>query len=92
MTAAVLEGLTVDQSLVDSYLDRVNRFVSNVERFEQQLKEMTANVVNRFTPEHKTEPVLQEPATAKSEPAVVTADDIDIDALLSGVDIGGMSL
>lgn len=87
MSAAVLDGLTVDQTLVDNYLARVDRFVNNVKQFEEQLKEMTNTVVERFTPEQKTEPVLQE-----SEPDVVTPDDIDIDALLSGVDIGGMTL
>lgn len=92
---AMAAALAVDQSLVDNYLARVDRFVSNVGRFEEQLKEMTGAVKERFAPESAQmagQPVSYEPAATKPEQAVVTADDIDIDALLSGVDLGGMSL
>ncbi len=84
--------LTVDQSLVDAYLARVDRFVSNVERFEQQLKDMTSTVKERLIPEQKAQTVYQETVAPKPEHDVVTADDIDIDALLSGVDLGGITL
>lgn len=86
--------LTVDQSLVDIYLARVDRFVKNVRQFEQQLKDATDAVKEHFVPDQKAQPDIQhrEPVAAKSEPAVVTAADIDIDALLNGVDIGGMTI
>lgn len=79
-------GLFVDQSLVDEYLARVNRFVNNVNTFENTLN----GLLNRSKPivsEMET-PVYQEAAT---EPAqnIVTADDINIDDLLKGIDLGG---
>lgn len=88
-------ALTVDQSLVDAYLARVDRFYDNVNRFEETLKEMTSSLKDRFMPTapEKEAPVYQEVATAQPEQAVVTADDIDLDALLKGIDLGdGMSL
>ncbi len=91
-------ALTVDQSLVDNYLARVDRFWNNVDQFANTLKEMTSNLKDRFAPTMlvQEEPVYQEVSTAQSEvaeQAVVTADDIDLDALLAGVDLGaGMSM
>lgn len=95
--------LTVDPELVNSYLARVNRFVENVNRFEQQLKGMTNAIKERVMPEPTVTSDIQhdiyhdidhrqEPAAAKPEQPVITADDIDIDALLNGVDIGGMTM
>lgn len=79
-------GLFVDQSLVDSYLARVDRFVNNVKNFEDTLN----GLLGRSEPtvsEMKT-PVYQEVATAPAQ-SVVTADDINIDDLLKGIDLGG---
>ena len=89
MSTAVL---TVDQSLVDAYLARVDRFVRNVEQFEQQIKDMTSAVKERLVPEQKAQTVYRESTAPKPTQDVVTADDIDIDALLSGVDLGDMTL
>ena len=43
-------ALTVDQSLVDNYLARVDRFFNNVNRFEETLKEMTDGLKEKFMP------------------------------------------
>lgn len=97
MPAAIdMNQLVVDQSLVDNYLARVKRFADNVKRFEEQLDNALTIVKDRFMPEQKTQSAMdiehREPEATKPDSAVVTADDIDIDALLSGVDIGGMSI
>lgn len=83
-------GLMVDQSLVDSYLARVDRFVNNVRSFEETL----ANMMSRPEPvvPERTTPVYQETAAAEPARDVVTADDIDLDALLSGINLNGMKL
>lgn len=87
MPAAVL---TVDQSLVDGYLERANHFYDNVEKFASDLKDMLKRPES--VAESREQPVYQETAAVQPEQAVVTADDIDLDALLSGVDLGGVSL
>lgn len=100
-------ALTVDQSLVDKYLARVDRFWNNVDQFGQQLKEMANEFKDRFMPSVQetpmyqdtaqtiyqetaaVNPVYQEPAAAQPEKKVVTADEIDLDSLLAGIDLGG---
>lgn len=100
-------ALTVEQSLVDNYLERVDRFCRNVDQFGQQLKDMVAEFKDRFVPSAKenpmyqdtaqttyqeaaaAEPVYQEPVIAQPERNVVTADEIDLDSLLAGIDLGG---
>lgn len=88
-------ALVVDQSLVDKYLARVDRFWNNVDQFANTLKDMTSDLKDRFMPEApvKAEPVYQETVTAAvqqpEQAAVVTADDIDLDALLRDVNLGG---
>lgn len=86
--------LTVDQQLVDNYLARANRFSENVKRFEEQLKEITNAIKGRFVPDtdQTAMPAYQAAVATESEQAVVTADDIDIDALLNGVDLNEMSM
>lgn len=82
-------ALTVDQSLVDNYLARVNRFFDNVNRFEDTLREMTDGLKEKFTPAapEKDASTYQE-TTVMQQPATVTAADIDLDDLLRGVDLG----
>lgn len=88
--------LTVDQNLVDNYLARVDRFVDNISNFENTLKEAFAEVKDRFMPSQtaKTESVAQTPEPVYQtmpntvEPGLVTADDIDLEKLLAGVDLG----
>lgn len=82
--------LTVDQSLVDAYLERANRFYDNVEKFASDLKDMLKRPES--VTEVREQPVYQETVAAQPEQAVVTADDIDLDDLLRGVDLGGVSL
>lgn len=89
-------ALTVDQSLVDNYLARVDRFCDNVKKFEETLGELTSGLKEKFMPaESKTEaPVYdayEEASAVQSEPKTVTADDIDLDALLAGIDFGQAS-
>lgn len=88
---AALTVETVDQSLVDSYLERANRFAENVRQFEKTLKEMINKVKDHISPAiSDTEaPVYQETADAES---VVTAEDIDLNQLLRGIDLNGMEL
>ena len=91
---AALTVDTVDQSLVDSFLERVDRFVDNVDRFQKTLAEMKENLMDKFAPASPEveEPVHEEIAAAAPEQDVVTADDIDLDALLAGVDLGGVEM
>lgn len=80
--------MTVDQSLVDSFLERVNRFVDNVDRFEETIKE---ELQSRFSPT-VPEPMVSVPQAAAAtdpEQSVITPDDIDLNALLQGVDFDG---
>ncbi len=87
--------MTVDQELVDTYLSRVDRFVNNIQNFENTLKEMTGSLKDKFMSNfsEQEESAHQEIAAAEPEQAVVTADDIDLDALLSGIDLGaGMAI
>lgn len=90
--ALAMDQISVDQSLVDAFLARVDRFVNNVKQFEDNLADLT----NTFKSEayEQEEPTYQETVAAEPEQAaVVTADDIDLDALLRGVDLtGGMSV
>lgn len=83
-------ALTVDQGLVDAYLARVDRFVNNVVSFEETLAQM-----NRPEPEMEMpvfQDTYQEPEMAEPAQDVITADDINIDDLLKGVDLGGLTL
>lgn len=85
--------LTVDQSLVDKYLARVDRFVQNVNRLGDTLKEIGAEFGKKTAPT-MTEPSVQQaaPQASAPQPEVVTADDINIDALLQGIDFGGQGM
>lgn len=99
-------ALTVDQSLVDKYLERVDRFYNNVQSLQDSVKDMLGEIKDRFASTEKTspvmeayqesspvEPVYQEAAAVQPEKPVVTADEIDIDALLKGIDLGdGMTM
>lgn len=88
-------SLVVDDAIVQKYLDRVDRFVRNVDRFGEQLRSMTNTVKERFTPMQTVRSDIEhqklESATAV-ESATVTPDEIDIDALLSGVNLDGVTL
>lgn len=88
-------SLVVDDAIVQKYLDRVDRFVRNVDRFGEQLRSMTNTVKERFTPMQTVRSDIEHPkpesATAV-ESATVTPDEIDIDALLSGVNLDGVTL
>lgn len=88
-------SLVVDDALVQKYLDRVDRFVRNVDRFGEQLRSMTNAVEERFTPMQTVRSDIehQKPESATAvESATVTPDEIDIDALLSGVNLDGVTL
>lgn len=77
--------LTVDQSLVDNFLARVERFTNNINRLQDTITEMK----EKFMPaSHEKEAPVQQAAAPAPVQDVVTADDIDIDALLSGIDLG----
>ncbi len=88
-------SLVVDDALVQKYLDRVDRFVRNVDRFQEQLRSMTGAVKERLTPTQTVRSDIEhqkpEPAAAV-ESATITPDEIDIDALLSGVNLDGVTL
>lgn len=88
-------SLVVDDAIVQKYLDRVDRFVRNVDRFGEQLRSMTNTVKKRFTPMQTVRSDIehQKPESATAvESATVTPDEIDIDALLSGVNLDGVTL
>ena len=90
-------ALTVDQSFVDNYLARVDRFCKNVEDLGKSIQEFAG----RFTVQEQAEPQYEETASnyreadyveaaaAEETPEAVTADDIDLDSLLQGVDLDG---
>lgn len=96
----------VDQSQVDAYLDRAQRFIDNVNTFKETLIErlreigqanpFAADVSHRKVPVQTAEPMQTSPvsqttpvqmtaSTPTSSP--VTADDVDIDALLGDLDL-----
>ena len=86
-------ALTVDQGLVDSYLNRVDLFFDNVSRLGETLREMTSNLGEKIAPSRND--TVQNQAVeqlVQAQPAVVTADDIDVDALLQGIDIDGQGM
>lgn len=86
-------ALTVDQGLVDSYLNRVDLFFDNVSRLGETLREMTSNLGEKIAPSRNDtvqNQAVEQPVQA--QPAVVTADDIDVDALLQGIDIDGQGM
>lgn len=92
-------ALLVDQSLVDKYLERINRFCNNVNKLDETLKDIASGLKDKFMPEApvKEEPAYQQSmASVSQEPIkapVVTADDIDLDALLKDVNLGsGLSM
>ena len=81
-------ALTVDQSFVDNYLARVDRFCKNVEDLGKSIQEFAG----RFTVQEQAEPQYEETASNYREAdyvEAVTADDIDLDSLLQGVDLDG---
>lgn len=89
---AALTVDSVDQSLVDDFLARVDRFVDNVNRLHENIMEQMNNRFGPAVPE-KEEPMYEETAAvSQPEQAVVTADDIDIDALLAEVDLSDMGM
>lgn len=85
----------VEQSRIDSYLERVQRFVDNVYSFKERLD---AFLSDQPATELDNQPVYEsasyEPAEefsasedySAAEP-VITAEDVDIDALLSDIDL-----
>lgn len=88
-------SLVVDDAIVQKYLDRVDRFVRNVDRFGEQLRSMTNTVKECFTPMQTVRSDIehQKPESVTAvESATVTPDEIDIDALLSGVNLDGVTL
>lgn len=80
---------TVDQSLVDAFLSRVDRFVNNVQNFGDTLSDMLRRpepeIPETVAPETS---MYQETAAVQSAEEVITADDINIDDLLRGLDLG----
>lgn len=84
----------IDQSLVNAYLDRVQRFVNGVNEFKNHLDEMMRTwSLTAEQPESVTA-MTEEPAMAAtmnaSEAAMpITADDIDLDAIIKDIDLEG---
>ena len=89
---------TVDQSLVDAYLARVNRFCQNVADLQNTLQELSDQYLGQeqaeLLDEQEAYAAMQtEPEMAQEEEQAVTEDDIDLDSLLQGVDLdGGLSM
>lgn len=102
----------VDQNLVNSYLDRVQRFVNGVNAFKERIDAMMEGRLSDLGPSQSSyiptestvpiestysQPSYAEPSyspSAYTEPEVqqaaaapVTADDVDLDALLSGISL-----
>lgn len=91
----------VDQKQVDAYLDRAQRFIDNVNTFKETLIERLQAIgqANPFandvsasvqstqnTPIAQTNPV-QSVTDSTSVQSTVTADEVDIDALLGDLDL-----
>lgn len=77
--------LTVDQSLVDNYLSRVERFAHNIQNFKETLDSL-------LKPSEPAVSEMAESVQQTRQSGVVTADDIDINALINGIDLTGMTL
>lgn len=75
----------VEQSVVDAHLQRVHRFVDNVNKFQQKLDTfMSPSERTKQAPaKMAVQTTTQTPVTNK----VVTSDEVDIDAILSGIDL-----
>lgn len=90
----------VDQSVVDTHLQRVNRFVDNVNKFQQKLDSFMSSSMSSSSDMTQTVQMVQQSTNAQTatfeNPAPrqkVTADEIDIDAILNGIDLNaGMTL
>ena len=96
----------VDQSIVDAHLQRVNRFVDNVNRFQAKLDSFMQSHSSEMAQPVQTVQTVQQPVQQPVQTNVaaatfedptptqkVTADDIDLDAILDGIDLGaGMTL
>lgn len=90
----------VEQSRVDEYVDRVQRFVQNVHELADRLKEAlaerttereeTTGITGDTMKESVTQSVSETSATDTSHmsaASVVTDDDVDIDALLNDLSL-----
>lgn len=96
-----MEIAMVEQSAVDAHLQRVNRFIDNVHKFQSKLDSfMTAperTQESQMVPQQQTPvnaPMYEASATASTPTQEkITADDIDIDAILGSVNLEtGVSL
>lgn len=103
-----ISALLIDQDLVDKYLLRVDRFADNVRDLGNTLKSMLSRSepekpvmetplyqeVSSYQaePAYKEQPTYQEMAAPEPSQNVITANEIDLDKLLEGVNLDGMEL
>lgn len=87
----------VNPSLVDAHLDRIHRLVDGVNAFKERLDHMWAAYGPSDQSQPAYEPMQMQAGTIQSEPVFtqpvsdtkVTADDVDIDAILNDIDLSG---
>lgn len=85
-------SITVEQSMIDAYLDRIHRFIDNVNQFKERLSEMMSQrgpvdgdeAGMRTTYSQQTAAYQETSDSGRS----LTADEVDIDALLSDIGLG----
>ncbi len=87
---------TIEQTTIDAYLNRIQRFSENVTQLQNRLNEMLGKqepeqAVSK-APIQATAPVQTTAPMEPATPKVVTANDVDIDAILKGIDFGQPSM
>ena len=73
----------VDDSLVQAHLDRIDRFSQSVQALGERLNALFASFHLTKDPPQVSRP--EPPVAAKPD---ITADDINVDDILSGIDLG----
>ena len=89
----------LDQTVVDAQLDRIQRFVASVYAFKERMDALLnsadfAGIADQetekapavsFQPEPPVDAYVNTPAAT----APITADDVDLDAILDGISLDG---
>lgn len=95
-----MSAVTINPSAVDAYLDRVRRFVENINKFQERLNHLLSGHVDNGVEHARKEqaaPQTMQTAYPYSEPRAsmptanaqkpVTPDEIDLDAMLNGINL-----
>ena len=91
----------VPESQITVYLERIDRFVSHVQNFKARIDEAVNACVSGMSdktvmaqpePVQDTSYISPASQTYPNDSKPITADDVNIDAILEGIDLSGMDL